>query len=264
MFKMIKTKEEIFQRLKKSNQHIELCVDYIKRGKPGKPTGKGNPYMGISRELCDICYLNILLEDFPSTIGALLSMVRTRNWLYEKYDCGWEINPQTLSAGNWQYLLLSLLTNQEKLIKQFCQNYMKIVAKTDEIYQHTRDSRYIGCFLSFLLNDETSMLTELIQEKKPTLDRRFRGTYEILESLYKKDKEEFIISLKNGGMYWEDYMKKCQDEVDSICYLYGACFVKLAERIFNEKIDIDIPQFPKQLLEIESYIPYPLPEMIFK
>jgi hypothetical protein len=239
-------------------------VDFIKRGKPGKPFGQGNPYMGISVKLREVCYLNILIEDFSTAIGSLLSMVRVRNWLYEKYDYGWEINPQTLSAGNWQYLLLSLLTNQEQLIKQFCQNYMKIVVKTDEIYQHTWDSRYIGRFLSFLLMDEKSMLTKLIQEKKPALDRRFRGTYEIFESLYRKNKEEFIVSLKNGGIYWENYMKKNQDESASICYLYGASFVKLAERIFNEKIDVNIPQFPKQLLEVKSYTPYPLPETIFE
>lgn len=261
---MIFSNEKIYKLSDIKKRTIDECLEYIVKGVPGKPTGKGNPYAMLSISLCSMGYLNIALEDFPSAMGAFLSMIKARSWLFEKNSAGWDINPQVLSAGNWQYLLLALLTNQEQLIKQFCQNYTKIVVKTDEIYQHTRDSQYIGRFLSFLLMDEKFMLTELIQEKKPALDRRFRGTYEILESLYRMNKEEFIVSLKNGGIYWENYMKKCQSEVDSICYLYGACFVKLAERIFNEKIDIDIPQFPKQILEVKSYTPYPLPESIFE
>jgi hypothetical protein len=264
ILKMIKSREEIFREIKLYNQRIERSLDFIKRGKPSKPTGQGNPYMLLSRELCDICYLNIFLEDFPSAIGAIEPMVRAKNWLYEKNELGWEINQQLLAAGNWQYLLLSLLTNNEQLIQRFCCNYMKIAVKTDNKYQHVEHSRYIGRFLSFLLTDQKHELVELEKEKKPSLDKRFGGTYEILESIYHVNKKGFIVSLKNGGMLWEKYMKKNQDECASICYLYGASFVKLAERVFNEKIDVDIPQFPKQLLEIESYTPYPLPEMIFK
>jgi hypothetical protein len=191
-------------------------------------------------------------------------MVKARSWLFDKNSAGWDINPQILSAGNWQYLLVSLLLNDLQLTEVFCNNYNKIVIKKDTIYQHADESRYIGRFISFLLLKDDENIEKLIQEKKSPLEKRFKGSYEILESLYRKDKEEFIISLKNGGLYWENYMKRCQGEVDSICYLYGACFLKLAEKIFNEKITIEIPQFPKQLLEVQSYTPYPLPETIFE
>jgi len=103
----------------------------------------------------------------------------------------------------------------------------------------------------------------LVREKKPALDKRFRGTYEILDALQAKNFDGFVVALKNGGDYWENYMKRRQDETDSICYLYGACFVKLAERIFQKKINIKIPQFPSELLEVTSYTPYDLPESIF-
>jgi hypothetical protein len=259
------SKEELRKELERSERYdVMQTLDFIARGVPGEPYGSGCPYFRLAHDLRHICYLNIALSNYSSAIGSLVPMVRARNWLYEKDECGWNISQDLLAAGNWQEVLLSLLTNDEQLIQRFCQNYMKIVVKTDRKYQHVEHSRYIGRFLSFLLTDEKQELSKLENEKKPPLDKRFGGTYEILESICHQNKKGFIISLQNGGMLWEKYFKRNQDESDSICYLYGACFLKLAERIFNEKLYIDIPQFPKQLLEVESYIPYPIPEAIFE
>jgi hypothetical protein len=261
---MIMSQEEISRLLKRYNKSVGECVDFIKRGSQGNPFGQGNPYFGLSITLRGICYLDIAINDYSSAIGSLFSAARVQNWLYEKQGFGWNINPQILASGNWQFLLLSLLTEDDQLINKFSRNFFQIVSKTDSIYGHTKDSRFIGRYLSALIENNLQEIDALHREKRPSIDRRFFGTYEILDAISHKDVDHFVTALVKGGEYWEKYMKRYKTEDDAICYLYGACFVKLAERNFKKKINIEIPQFPKQLLEVKSYTPYPLPETIFE
>jgi hypothetical protein len=261
---MIFSNEKIYKLLNIKKRTIDECLECIVKGVPGKPTGKGNPYAMLSITLRSIGYLDIAINDYSSAIGSFFSAARIQNWLYEKQGLGWNINPQILAAGNWQFLILSLLTGHDQLITDFSFNFFQVVSKTDSIYGHTKDSRFIGRYLSALIENNLQEIDILLHEKRSSIDRRFFGTYEILDAISQKNADHFVTSLAKGGEYWEEYMKQHKTENDAICYLYGACFINLAERNFKKKFNIEIPQFPKQLLEIESYIPYPLPEMIFK
>jgi hypothetical protein len=260
----LKNSEKIHEQIRTNISIIDRSLDHINKGNPIKPYAQGNSYATISMVLHDMCYQYIALQEYEKAIGTLHTRAHVSAWLYEKYLLGRDINPQNVSAGDWQSLLVSLLTEDEPLISNFSHNFFQIVSKTDSIYGHTKDSRFIGRYLSALIENNLQEIEALHREKRPSIDRRFFGTYEILDAISHKDFNNFVTSLIQGGEYWEKYMKRYKTEDDAICYLYGACFVKLAERNFKKKINIEIPQFPKQLLEVKSYTPYPLPETIFE
>ncbi len=132
--------DQILSRIKREIRYINEDVNCIQRGSESRPFGKGTPYAGLSIQLRSMSYLKIALGEYSEAIGSLLPMCRTRNWLYEKHKLGWDISPEILSAGNWQCLLLSLLTNQDQFIRDFCDNFMPVVFSKDRIFQHTNDS----------------------------------------------------------------------------------------------------------------------------
>ena len=102
--------------------------------------------------------------------------------------------------------------------------------------------------------------------RRPKLDTRFKGTYEILDALANKDENMIVESITNAGQFWGNYMKRQQRqeyEVESIAFLFGAGFHYLGEKLLGQKIELSIPEVPSEMMGVIPYEPYPIPDYAF-
>jgi len=247
------------------NTFNEALSDIKNRGTPQKPYGRGNVYsFGVAGALKQIGYLNVGLRRYPEALGAFHQMTEFRSLVYEKFYQGLDINTGNLAAGHWQILCLSLLTRNNQIISRFNNVYKQLVFGEDDRFDKLPESLYIGQILSRMVDGRLSEAKEImLYTKRPKLDTRFRGTYEILDAIADMNEKKITVTIAEGGIHWQKYMQRHKDEVDSICFLYGAGLHHLAETILCKDIELNTPQIPQGLIDKISYEPYCIPNCAF-
>jgi len=247
------------------NYFNESLSNIKNKGTSQKPYGRGNVYsFGVASALNQIGYLYVGLRRYSEALGAFHQMTEFHSLVYEKFYQGLDINTGNLAAGNWQILCLSLLTRNNQVINRFNNVYKLVVFGEDDRFDKLPESLYIGQVLSLMVEGHLSEAKDiLLYTKRPKLDPRFRGTYEILDAIAETDEKRIVTMITEGGIHWQKYMRRNRDEVDSISFLYGAGFHHLAETILCKNIELSIPQIPQGMVGNISYEPYPIPDYAF-
>lgn len=251
------------QLLKRCEERIPETICLIQEGTPEQPRAMGNPYMGLAGDLQRIGELLTALGEYERAKGAFHSMALVKTWIYRKYRQGVKVNHQILSAGDWQKLLVSLITRNEALVKDFSDNFKYALQQPELKRWHVPESLFIGKCLVALIEKNIDEAKCVLSERRPNLERMFKGTYEILDAIVLGDQDEIGETIKNGGVYLEKYLKRYKTYYEHSFYLFGAGFICLVEYLWGKKINIEIPMVPPGLLEAGSYEPYPLPNFIF-
>jgi hypothetical protein len=176
---------------------------------------------------------------FGDAVAALRASVEARCRMYERSVAG---VGRPLEAGHFQTVLDALATRDDTLVDRIGRHYRADVG--------TRDSVFLGTALrSLVLNDVPGACSALGRER-PRFERQFVGYVECLQAVAAGDDQRFPAALALASGSWAEWAaRQVRGLPDSVCFLHGAGFVRLAERVFRRRVPVADAHIPSPLLQ---------------
>lgn len=177
---------------------------------------------------------------------ALAMSVSYETEIFERFEGGEPINIQYINAGDFQSLLDALATGDWSVVERFNAVFP---AEFDPRSRSVKSSLFIARPLKALVEGRIADAQQMLEEPEPKPEAMFRGYTDCLRAIADRDMPRFVAALGAAADGWRKWSSRNERGLPyAVCFLHGAGFVALAERIMGESVPATVQDVPFGLL----------------
>ena len=195
-------------------------------------------------------------------------------YFFEMYFQGYPIFFNLTGPSNWKYVLLSMITQDQALIKSIGEYWSLLtdkqfnqwLIKSRDVIHYYWEIPYweydIAKLLSLLISKKTEEAKEFFSiSKRKYSDAIYRHVYYSMEAIAAFDKTAFSTAIQNFNRGWKHAKGCINDNVN----LYGAALICLAQHVWNEELDLSFPLIPVEITHARPpYTAFPFSHEFFE
>ena len=216
------------------------------------------------------------IEDgnYEEGLNAIYSVSKITQYFLEMYFQGYPIYSEFTKPSDWEYVLFSMITQDQLLIKSINEYWSLLTEKefNQWLLKRSYISHYYGGVpywaydiarpLSLLISKKTEEAREFFAiPRRKRWSALYRHVYNSMEAIAAFDKSAFSIAIEKLNRGWKHIFECINDNVN----LYGAALICLAQHVWNEEIDLSFPLIPNEIIHAQPpYTAFPFSHEFFE
>ena len=210
------------------------------------PDRKARVLGTLGGEYRDLALSHIARDEYERAREALTKSVGFHVEIFASVHRAELTNPEWLEAGSFQQLLEALAAGDAALVEQFNAVFP---AEFDPRSRSVKSSIYIARPLKALVESRIADAQGMLKEPEPKPDPISRGYTNCLRAVADRDMSRFVAALGEAAAGWRKWASRNERGLPyAVCFLHGAGFVGLAERVMGEPVPETVPDVPFKLV----------------
>jgi hypothetical protein len=199
----------------------------------------GGMYQGLALS-------HIAHSEYGKAKDALIRSIAYYSDLFECARRGELEDPTWLGAGSFNQVLSALATGDWPVVERI---NAVLPAEFDPRSRSVPSSAYIFRPLKALVEGRVADAQGMLSEPEPKPEAMFRGYTDCLRAIADRDMPRFLAALDGAAASWRKWSSRHERGLPyAVCFLHGAGFVTLAERMMGEAVPEAVRDVPFKLV----------------